>query len=88
MILLLENENPVLSWIEKNFRSSHSELRGHDKNTKEGALYAVKILQVYKKDVHCFTDEIVESWYLPRQVMDRYHFDDVEQLNEWLDDLS
>ncbi|SMG62130.1 hypothetical protein BMETH_01_9 [methanotrophic bacterial endosymbiont of Bathymodiolus sp.] len=42
----------------------------------------------YKTKVHDFTDEIVEFWALPKQIMERYQFDNVEQLNEWLDTLS
>ena len=61
-------------------------LSGHDEESKNEALDAVDILIKYKATVHEFTDEIVEFWPLPRRIMERYHFGDVEQLNEWLDD--
>ncbi|MCF7970894.1 MAG: hypothetical protein K9L22_06980 [Methylococcaceae bacterium] len=61
-------------------------LSGHDEDSRNEALDAVDILIKYKATVHEFTDEIVEFWPLPRRVMERYRFSDVEQLNEWLDD--
>jgi len=61
-------------------------LSGHDESSKNEALEAIDILMKYKATVHEFTDEIVEFWPLPRRIMERYHFSDVEQLNEWLDD--
>lgn len=67
---------------------SESELQGYDLNAKQDALDAVDILVKYKTRVHEFTDEIVEFWSLPKKVMERYHFDDAEQLNEWLDGIS
>jgi hypothetical protein len=63
-------------------------LQGYDLNAKQDALDAVDILVKYKTGVHEFTDEIVEFWPLPKKVMQRYSFDDAEQLNEWLDGLS
>ena len=65
-----------------------SHLLGHDEASKQHALEAVKILIKYKASVHDFTDEIIEHWTLPKRVMLRYHFDEVEQLNEWLDNIS
>ena len=65
-----------------------NQLQDHDQAGKYDALAAVDILLQYKLTVHEFTDEIIEFWPLPRRVMDRYHFDDAEQLNDWLDNLS
>ncbi len=68
-----------------------SKLQDYDLNGKQDALDAVDavdILVKYKTLVHEFTDEIIEFWPLPQKVMRRYHFDDAEQLNEWLDGLS
>ncbi|BCG64620.1 MAG: hypothetical protein methR_P2407 [Methyloprofundus sp.] len=65
-----------------------SQLQGHDDASKQHALDAVDILVQYKATVHEFTDEIVAFWPLPRRVMERYHFDDADQLNEWLDNIS
>lgn len=61
-------------------------LSGHDEESKQEALAAIDILVRYKTIVHEFTDEIVSFWPLPRRIMDRYQFSDVEQLNDWLDD--
>ena len=88
MELSLEGKQSWGAWIKTRFTLSRSALQGHDDKGKQDALYAVDILIKYKKDVQNFTDEIVEAWALPRKVMDRYSFDDVEQLNEWLDSLS
>ncbi len=65
-----------------------SKLVGHDQIDKQNALKAVYVLVEYKATVHDFTDEIVEFWPLPRLVIGRYHFENAEQLNEWLDTLS
>lgn len=67
---------------------SKFDLQGYDLNAKQDALDAVDILIKYKTRVHEFTDEIIEFWSLPKKVMQRYSFDDAEQLNEWLDGLS
>ncbi len=67
---------------------SQLQLQGHDDASKQDALDAVDILVQYKATVHEFTDEIVAFWPLPRRVMERYHFDDTDQLNEWLDNIS
>ena len=63
------------------------QLQGHDELSKQAALDAIDILLLYKSTVHEFTDGIIEYWALPRQIMERYQFDDVEQFNEWLDNL-
>jgi len=55
---------------------------------KSDALVAVDALLEFKFTVHKFTDEIIESWPLAQHIMGRYHFDDAEQLNEWLDNLK
>jgi len=65
-----------------------AELLGHDLTSKHDALEAVNILVKYKTTVHDFTDEIIAFWPLPRRIMERYQFDDAEQLNEWLDTLA
>jgi hypothetical protein len=65
-----------------------STLASHDQTDKLDTLKAVNVLVEYKTKVHDFTDEIVEFWALPKQIMERYQFDNVEQLNEWLDTLS
>ena len=65
-----------------------AQLLGHDLTSKHDAIEAVDILVKYKTTVHDFTDEIIEFWSLPRRIMERYQFDDVEQLNEWLETLS
>lgn len=67
---------------------SNSQLQGHDLTSKLDALEAVDILVTYKTTVHDFTDEIIEFWPLPKRIMDRYQFDDADQLNEWLESLS
>ena len=67
---------------------NNSQLRGHDLTSKLDALEAVDILVKYKTTVHDFTDEIIEFWPLPKRIMDRYQFDDADQLNEWLESLS
>lgn len=76
------------SQTNKNASLSASHLIDHDDASKQNALDAVDILIRYKSTVHDFTDEIIEFWPLPRKIMDRYRFDDVEQLNEWLDGFS
>ncbi|MCK5870436.1 hypothetical protein BMR07_04285 [Methylococcaceae bacterium CS1] len=63
-------------------------LQGHDSTSKHDALEAIDILVRYKTTVHDFTDEIIEFWPLPRLIMQRYQFDDAEQLNEWLDTFA
>lgn len=65
-----------------------AQLQAHDLTSKHDALEAVDILVQYKTTVHDFTDEIIEFWSLPRRIMERYQFDDVDQLNEWLETLS
>lgn len=65
-----------------------SQLIGHDETSKQFVYQAVGLLLKYKLTVHEFTDEIIDFWSLPRKVMARYQFDDAEQLNEWLDNLS
>ena len=65
-----------------------SNLQQYDALGKQQALDAVNILIRYKTTVHEFTDEIIDFWPLPRRVMERYRFDNVAQLNEWLDNLS
>ncbi len=76
------------SRIKETVGLAKSQLQGHDDASKQDALDAVDILVQYKATVHEFTDEIVEFWPLPRRVMERYHFDDADQLNEWLDNIS
>jgi hypothetical protein len=88
MVLSLQQKVSFFSSIKKNLSLDKAELRGHDEAGKQDALNAVAILQKYKTNVHDFTDGIVDFWPLPRRVMERYHFDDVDQLNEWLDDMS
>jgi hypothetical protein len=88
MASLLQNYHSIFSHAEKNTSLSSSYLTDHDEMGKQNALDAVDILIRYKTTVHDFTDEIVGFWPLPRRVMDRYHFDDSEELNEWLDSLS
>ena len=65
-----------------------SDLLAHDEMGKQEAQDAVDVLVKYKSKVHDFTDEIVAFWPLPQKVMTRYHINDVDQLNEWLDDFS
>jgi len=62
-------------------------LIGHDEISKQYVHQAVDLLIEYKSTVHDFTDEIVGFWPLPQRIMDRYQFDDAEQLNEWLENL-
>jgi hypothetical protein len=59
-------------------------LSGHDQASKKSAQHAVDILKKCKSTVHEFTDEIIDYWSLPRSVIERYHFDGVTELNEWL----
>lgn len=65
-----------------------SDLLAHDEFGKQEAQHAVDILIKYKSEVHEFTDDIVAFWPLPQKVMARYHINDVDQLNEWLDDFG
>ncbi len=65
-----------------------TDLLAHDEMGKQDAQNAVEILIKYKSKVHDFTDEIVAFWPLPQKVMARYHINDVDQLNEWPDNLS
>ena len=88
MTSLLQFHNTLFSQMKTNVTLATSQLRDHDEAGKQNALDAVDILIKYKSTVHDFTDEIIEFWPLPKRVMERYHFDDAEQLNEWLDDLS
>lgn len=67
---------------------AQAQLLGHDSSNKLDALEAIDILLRYKTTVHDFTDEIIEFWSLPRRIMERYQFDDAEQLNEWLESFS
>lgn len=78
----------LFSRISKKVDLAANQLRDHDESGKYDALAAVDILLKYKATVHEFTDEIIEFWPLPQRVMERYHFDDAEQLNDWLDDLN
>ncbi|MDC9729776.1 MAG: hypothetical protein PSN04_10705 [Methyloprofundus sp.] len=78
----------LFSSPEKAASLTTSELQGYDLNSKKDALEAVDILVKYKTGVHDFTDEIIDFWPLPKKVMQRYSFDDAEQLNEWLDNFS
>ncbi len=65
-----------------------SSLNGYDSLIKKDAVQAVDILIKYKKDVHEFTEDIVEHWELPRKIMERYCFNDVDELNDWLDNMK
>lgn len=78
----------LFSQMRKTDNLASNQLRDHDEAGKDDALAAVDILIKYKSTVHEFTDEIIEFWPLPRRVMDRYHFDDVDQLNDWLDRMA
>lgn len=88
MASLSQIYNSLFTQAKKNKPLSASHLTEHDEIGKQDALDAVDILIRYKATVHDFTDEIIEFWPLPRRIMDRYHFDDAEQLNEWLDGIS
>ena len=71
----------------KKVNLASNELCEHDEEGKDDAILAVDTLLKYKTTVHEFTDEIIEFWPLAQRVMNRYDFDDAEQLNEWLDNL-
>ena len=71
----------------KNLNLASKQLAGHDDMGKHDALLAVDALQQYKTNVHEFTEDIIEFWPLAQRVMERYHFDNAEELNEWLDNL-
>ena len=88
MVSLQKNGNLVFLWIKKNISLDKSALSDYSEEGKEDALCAVAILQNYKSNVHDFTDDIVNFWSLPERVMARYHFNDVDELNEWLDNMS
>lgn len=88
MTSLLQHCNSLFSQSKQTTSLGASQLQTHDEAGKQDALDAVNILIKYKSTVHEFTDEIINFWPLPQKVMDRYHFDDAEQLNEWLDNLS
>ncbi|OQK17381.1 hypothetical protein AU255_05740 [Methyloprofundus sedimenti] len=85
---LQQFSSQLFSTKRKNSSLANAQLHGHDMANKHDALEAVDILVKYKTTVHEFTDEIIEFWPLPRRIMERYQFDDAEQLNEWLDKLS
>ncbi|MCK5829709.1 MAG: hypothetical protein KAH20_05355 [Methylococcales bacterium] len=87
MVLSRQAKQSFFSWVKKHLLLDRAELRGHDDVSKQDALNAVTILKKYKTNVHDFTDGIVDFWPLPKRVMERYHIDDVDQLNEWLDDI-
>jgi len=86
MSLSLQIFPSFFSQIKHSGNLASAVLSGHDEESKQEALEAIDILVKYKTTVHEFTDGIVDFWPLPRRVMDRYQFSDVEQLNEWLDD--
>jgi len=88
MTSLLQFSNSLFAKTKKETSLSASHLIDHDDAGKQDALDAIDILVQYKATVQDFTDEIIEFWPLPRRIMDRYHFDDAEQLNEWLDGLA
>ena len=88
MTLLSNIYNSLFTQMKQNSSLSSSLLAEHDEVGKQDALEAVDILIRYKSTVQDFTDEIIEFWPLPRRIMDRYHFDDAEQLNEWLEGIS
>ena len=88
MTLLSNIYNSLFTKIQQNSSLSSSLLADHHAAGKQDALEAVDILIRYKSTVQDFTDEIIEFWPLPRRIMDRYHFNDAEQLNEWLEGLS
>ena len=88
MAALSQIYNSLFSQANKKVSLSSSHLVDYDETGKLDALAAVDILIRYKSTVHDFTDEIIEFWSLPRRIMERYHFDDAEQLNEWLDGFS
>lgn len=87
MISLQKTGDLIFSWIKGNISPDTAELRDHSEEGKTDALCAVAILQEYKTNVHDFTDAIIDFWELPKKVMERYHFDDVDELNEWLDEM-
>ncbi|NOR68858.1 MAG: hypothetical protein GQ532_04045 [Methylomarinum sp.] len=58
-------------------------LCGHDEESMHDARMAVDLLQQYKEKCHEFTSAIVDFWPLPREEMERYQVNDVEELNEW-----
>ncbi len=86
MISLIQQCNPVHSTVTETGMLATTLLSGHDKASKKVALQAVEVLKEYKSNVHEFTDDIIDFWSLPKRVMERYHFGDVTELNEWLDD--
>jgi len=86
MISLIQQCNPAHSTVAETGMLAANLLSGHDKASKKSALQAVEILKEYKLNVHEFTDDIIDFWSLPKRVMERYHFGDVTELNEWLDD--
>ena len=88
MTSLFQYPSSFFPHLKEEVSLAQSHLQGHDNAGKQEALDAVDILLTYKATVHEFTDEIVDFWALPRRIMERYHFDDANQLNDWLDDLS
>lgn len=88
MTLSLQQHSTFFSWMKKSITLDKAVLRGYDEKGKQDALFAVAVLKKYKANVHVFTDAIVDFWPLPKRVMERYHFNEVEQLNEWLDDMG
>ncbi len=88
MASLSQIYNSLFIHTNKKISLSSSRLVNYDEASKLDAIAAVDILIRYKSTVHEFTDEIIAFWALPRKVMERYRFDDAEQLNEWLDGIS
>lgn len=86
MMSLLQRSYPGISTMTEAGAQGTTLLSGHDKASKKAALQAVEVLKKYKSNVHEFTDEIIGFWPLPKKVMERYHFDGVNELNEWLED--
>ena len=88
MTLLSKIYSSIFAKNKQNTDLSASHLTEHNEAGKQDALDAIDILIEYKSTVQEFTDEIIEFWPLPRRIMERYHFEDAEQLNEWLDNLA
>lgn len=87
MNVLSTSQFAELFSFKKKVNLASNQLSDHDDEGKHDALLAVDTLLTYKTTVHDFTDEIITFWPLARRVMERYDFDDAEQLNEWLDNL-
>jgi len=83
MFSLLKTSSGV---VNKNSINKNS-LQGHSIGDQQEVMAAIDVLIQYKSTVHDFTDTIIDFWSLPQKIMQRYRFNDAEELNEWLENF-